>query len=109
MVMRNIPRLALGLFLVVAPVASALADDNAPPAPAATASPPPSTGQVDKPSLAKPFEGLPSDAPFTPTGTAELARDGQSLLDGPVRPCGAAAHETDGTTTCIGVPAKRSH
>ena len=105
MVMR-LPNLVLAALLVGAPAGFAFADDNPPPASAAQPSPPESN-PAEKPSLSKPFEGLPTDAPFTPTGTAELARDGQSLVDGPVRPCGTAAHETDGTTTCIGVPPKR--
>jgi hypothetical protein len=25
----------------------------------------------------------------------------------PARPCGKAAHETDGTTTCVGIPGRR--
>ena len=106
--MIKMPSLVLALLLVGATVGFALADDN-PPSASAVQPGPPATNPGEKPSLSKPFEGLPTDAPFTPTGTAELARDGQSLVDGPVRPCGTAAHETDGTTTCIGVPAKRSH
>jgi hypothetical protein len=36
-------------------------------------------------------------------GTQAQADD-VSLRPVPARPCGVAAHETDGTTTCIGIP-----
>jgi hypothetical protein len=39
-------------------------------------------------------------------GLAETGPDGVTKIV-PARPCSAAAHETDGTTTCIGIPARR--
>lgn len=42
------------------------------------------------------------------TGLSRPGPDG-STITVPARPCGLAAHETDGTTTCIGIPVpKRS-
>lgn len=37
---------------------------------------------------------------------AQQQADDVSLRPVPARPCGVAAHETDGTTTCIGIPDK---
>jgi hypothetical protein len=108
MVTRSIAGLAFALLLTGTPIQSVLAEDSSPPASAPVAGRS-LAGQPGEPSLSRPFEGLSTDAPFTPTGTAELARDGLSLVDGPARPCGEAAHETDGTTTCIGIPPKRRH
>jgi hypothetical protein len=42
-----------------------------------------------------------------PTGLAKPSADGSSTIIVPARPCSAAAHETDGTTTCVGIPGKR--
>jgi hypothetical protein len=36
-----------------------------------------------------------------------VADDGISTKTVKARPCGTAARETDGTTTCIGIPAER--
>jgi hypothetical protein len=40
-------------------------------------------------------------------GLAETGPDGVSTKIVPARPCSTAAHETDGTTTCIGIPGRR--
>ena len=65
-------------------------------------------GRGDGPTFAKPFEGLATDAPFSRSGRSEVGRDGLSLVIVPPRGCGVAAHDTDGTTTCIGIPTKRA-
>jgi hypothetical protein len=67
-------------------------------------------------------EGLPAANPTVPealrgaaeeqmrlstTGLSRPGPDGVSTVTVGARPCGVAAHETDGTTTCIGIP-KRS-
>jgi hypothetical protein len=39
-------------------------------------------------------------------GLAETGPDGSTKIV-PARPCSTAAHETDGTTTCIGIPSRR--
>jgi hypothetical protein len=41
------------------------------------------------------------------TGLARPGPDGVSTVTVAPRPCGVAAHETDGTTTCIGIPHRR--
>jgi hypothetical protein len=43
-------------------------------------------------------------APFSPTALARPGPDGVSSVIVAARPCGVVAHETDGTTTCIGIP-----
>jgi hypothetical protein len=49
-------------------------------------------------------QGVAEQAPFSPTGLARPGPDGVSTVIVAARPCGVAAHETDGTTTCIGIP-----
>jgi hypothetical protein len=49
-------------------------------------------------------------AEWAPSSTTELARpaeDSISTKTVPARPCSTAAKETDGTTTCIGIPVRR--
>jgi hypothetical protein len=48
--------------------------------------------------------GVAEQGPFSPTGLARPGPDGVSTVIVAPRPCGVAAHETDGTTTCIGIP-----
>jgi hypothetical protein len=56
------------------------------------------------PKAPKAVEGFAEQAPFSPTGLARPGPDGVSTVIVAARPCGVAAHETDGTTTCIGIP-----
>jgi hypothetical protein len=42
--------------------------------------------------------------PATDTGLDKVAADGVSTETVPAVPCSKAARETDGTTTCIGIP-----
>ena len=53
------------------------------------------------------FQGLTGEEPFSPTGLAQPGRDGVSTVIVDAKPCGLAAHETDGTTTCVGIPKRR--
>jgi hypothetical protein len=46
-------------------------------------------------------------AQLSTTGLARPGPDGVSTVIVAPRPCGVAAHETDGTTTCIGIPSRR--
>jgi hypothetical protein len=50
------------------------------------------------------FPRVAEEAPFSPTGLSRPGPDGVSTVIVAAQPCGAAAHETDGTTTCIGIP-----
>ncbi len=63
----------------------------------------PSTNDPTAPSA---VQGVAEQAPFSPTGLARPGPDGVSTVIVAARPCGLAAHETDGTTTCIGIPNK---
>jgi hypothetical protein len=56
------------------------------------------------PTAPKEVQGIAEQAPFSPTGLARPGPDGVSTVIVAARPCGVAAHETDGTTTCIGIP-----
>jgi hypothetical protein len=57
------------------------------------------------PTAPKAIQGIDAEqAPFSPTGLARPGPDGVSTVIVAARPCGVAAHETDGTTTCIGIP-----
>jgi hypothetical protein len=49
--------------------------------------------------------------PGTPTGRDVVASDGISTRTVKAAPCGKAARETDGTTTCVGIPdaSRRRH
>jgi hypothetical protein len=57
----------------------------------------------DKPPLADPLKDIAEEAPQSPTGLARPGPDGVSTVIVAARPCSTAAHETDGTTTCIGI------
>jgi hypothetical protein len=46
------------------------------------------------------------EAPPSTTGLARPGPDGVSTVIVAPRPCSVAAHETDGTTTCIGIPTR---
>jgi len=66
---------------------------------------PPALGQ--SPPAAPPAGGGISAAEkqtFSPTGLSKLAEDGISTKIVPAKPCTSAARETDGTTTCVGIP-----
>jgi hypothetical protein len=67
------------------------------------------TKSGDKPPVADPVKGVAEEAPPSPTGLARPGPDGVSTVIVAARPCGTAAHETDGTTTCIGIAPGRRH
>jgi hypothetical protein len=81
------------------PPASDISSGGLPPGSIDSASPP-ATGQAQPPVAVK---GIAEEPPPTATGLAVLAADGVSTRTVAPRPCGLAAHETDGTTTCIGI------
>src|SRR3982075_2708434 len=62
----------------------------------------PASGQG--PTAAPAVQGVAEEAPFSPTGLSRSGPDGASTVIVAARPCGVAAHETDGTTSCIGIP-----
>jgi hypothetical protein len=62
------------------------------------------TGQAQTAPVApKSVEGVAAEPPPSTKGLAVPAADGVSTRIVAPRPCGVAAHETDGTTTCIGI------
>jgi hypothetical protein len=52
-------------------------------------------------------QGVSAEKTGSRTGLAKTADDGVSTKIVPAKPCSTAAQETDGTTTCVGVPSKR--
>ncbi len=70
---------------------------------------PPVVGQSqpDSTTAPKAVEGVAEEPPTSTVGLARPGPDGISTIIVAPRPCGVAAHETDGTTTCIGIPATR--
>jgi hypothetical protein len=73
------------------------------PPPEAGAAPPPATGAP--PRDVAPQTGSPL-LPGGETGLDKVASDGVSTVTVKAAPCGAAARETDGFTTCVGIPAE---
>jgi len=61
---------------------------------------PPTNG----PTAPKDVQGVAEEGPISPTGLSKPGPDGVSTVIVAARSCGVAAHETDGTTTCIGIP-----
>jgi hypothetical protein len=59
---------------------------------------------TDSATAPKAVQVVAEEAQFSPTGLAKTGPDGVSTVIVAARPCGTAAHETDGTTTCIGIP-----
>jgi hypothetical protein len=57
-----------------------------------------------RPTAPNGVKGVAEEAQFSPTGLAKPGPDGVSTVIVAARPCGVAAHETDGITTCIGIP-----
>jgi hypothetical protein len=67
-------------------------------------------GQPTEPTARPPVAGGADGAdyaPFSPTGLSRPGTDGVSTVIVEARPCSVAAHETDGFTTCVGIPRKR--
>jgi hypothetical protein len=68
---------------------------------------PATIGQAQQGSSApKAVEGVAEQPPPSTSGLATPAADGVSTRIVAPKPCGTAAHETDGTTTCVGLPSK---
>jgi hypothetical protein len=69
---------------------------------------PPITGQTQAdPASPRRPEYVAEQPPSSRVGRAVFGPDGVSTKIVAPRPCGVAAHETDGTTTCVGIPARR--
>jgi hypothetical protein len=59
---------------------------------------------TDASTVQKEVRGVAEAGSFSPTGLTRPGPDGVSTVIVAARACGVAAHETDGTTTCIGIP-----
>lgn len=69
---------------------------------------PPVMGQAQPTTVPPEVRGAADFTPLTTTGLATTAADGVSTKVVPARPCSTAARETDGTTTCVGIPNRRN-
>ena len=63
------------------------------------------TGAYGPPGPATPYSTGPLPEIFTGTGLATVGTEGSTKIVKAV-PCSTAAHETDGFTTCVGIPDK---
>jgi hypothetical protein len=70
------------------------------------AAPPPALGQDQPPEARKEVQGI-SSQPAPPLAGLAVPGPEGSTRTVKARPCGVAAHETDGFTTCIGIPQRR--
>ena len=79
------------------------------PAPASGVTAPPITGQASQERAVAPtaVQGIAEQPASSTVGLAQPGPDGVSTRTVEPRPCGTAAHETDGTTTCVGIPGNR--
>ena len=79
--------------------------------PSQPGAPPPASAYAPLATPVQPSDpALVQGSPLFPdarTGLDVVADDGISTKTVKARPCGTAARETDGTTTCIGIPAER--
>jgi hypothetical protein len=52
-------------------------------------------------------QGIAENQTFSRSGRSTVADDGVSTKIVPAKPCTSAARETDGTTSCVGIPSRR--
>jgi hypothetical protein len=124
---RSIPTGLAVLVTLMLPIGSALAQGGAAPTDPAAARPvgttgignagissspggtttasPPSAGP-SLPPAPEAVQGFAEREQISPTGLAVAGPDGSTKIV-PARPCSEAARETDGTTTCVGIPGRR--
>jgi hypothetical protein len=106
--MRNTTRIFLAIALSMPPLAGFAQQptgkiEGSPPATAAAASPrATATGTASIPRDVAPQPGSPW-FPGTKTGLDKVASDGVATKTVKAAPCYAAARETDGSTTCVGI------
>lgn len=77
-----------------------------PPQPNAGGMSPSATGQSQPAEAPKSVKGVAEQAAPSTVGFAKPGPDGVSTITVRPRPCGVAAHETDGSTTCVGIPSR---
>jgi hypothetical protein len=95
---------SLTLVPFVASAQQTLGTVGSSPPPAGDIAPPPAMGIGAPPrAVATPQPGSPL-LPGTQTGLDKIAEDGVSTKTVKAVPCSTFARETDGTTTCVGIP-----
>jgi hypothetical protein len=67
---------------------------------------PPAIGQ-STPVAPVAVQGIAENQTFSRSGRSTVADDGVSTKIVPAKPCSSAARETDGTTSCVGIPSRR--
>jgi hypothetical protein len=67
---------------------------------------PPAIGQ-STPVAPVAVQGIAENQTFSRSGRSTVADDGVSTKIVPAKPCTSAARETDGTTSCVGIPSRR--
>jgi hypothetical protein len=67
---------------------------------------PPAIGQ-STPVAPVAVQGIAENQTFSRSGRSTVADDGVSTKIVPAKPCTSAARETDGTTSCVGIPSGR--
>lgn len=104
---RLVPVVSAALLIGGAFAATAQVDNSngARGVPAVGDGPPPMVGQTGLPPAPKAVQGVAEEPAPSTVGLAQPGRDGSTVIVKP-RPCGIVAHETDGVTTCIGIPAR---
>jgi hypothetical protein len=100
--------LPIAAMLVLSPAAfaqqtSGTTGESVNPPPAAVVSPSPIAAGTAPLAGNAPEAGSPL-FPASDTGLDKVANDGISTKTVRAAPCGTAARETDGTTTCVGIP-----
>jgi hypothetical protein len=78
-----------------------------PPASGSAPTSPPITGQAQPAVAPKGAEGIAEQTAPSRVGRVEPTADGVGTKTVAPRPCGTAAHEADGATTCVGFPSRK--
>jgi hypothetical protein len=104
---RLVPLVSVALLIGGAFPAAAQVDNGngARGGPAVGDAPPPAVDQTGLPSAPRAVKGVAEEPAPSTVGLAQPGPDGSTVIVKP-RPCGVVAHETDGVTTCIGIPAR---
>lgn len=104
---RLVPLLSAALLIGAAVPAAAQVDNSNGPrgVPALGDAPPPAVDQTGLPPAPRAVKGVADEPAPSTVGLARPGPDNSTVIVKP-RPCGVVAHETDGVTTCIGIPAR---
>ena len=105
--MRVHASIGLGACLIALNVGAAFGQGSGPgvnaETPGAATGSSPMTNQAPPPMAPLGVQGVAAEPAPSPNGLAKPTADGIGTIIVPARPCGVTAHETDGTTTCVGI------